>query len=113
MSGLSRKSCVPCREGAPALKEQEIAEYLKEIDESWKVVESKRLVREEKVKDFKQALALVNEVGEIAEEQGHHPNMSISDWNNVTFELYTHKIEGLHENDFILAAKIDEVVRDF
>lgn len=110
MSGLSRKDCVPCRAGAPALTEKEIKAYLPEIDVTWRVEAGKRLEREVRMKNFQEALALVNKIGVVAEEQGHHPNMGVHNWNKVKLELYTHKIGGLHENDFILAAKIDNLI---
>lgn len=111
MSDLSAKVCTACRGDEPTLKENEIEEYMNKVDSGW---ESKsnpdRILRTIEFEDFKEALSFVNKVGEIAEDQGHHPNINIHDYNMVDIELYTHKIGGLHENDFIMAAKIDKLV---
>lgn len=79
---------------------------------NWVLVrrEPMKLQREFKFKDFKEALSFVNRVGDLAEAEGHHPNILIHNWNRVNLELYTHKINGLHENDFILAAKIERLL---
>ena len=93
----------------PTLKYSEIQKFAKEVP-TWKVVEEYkiwRLKKEYKFEDFAEALKFVNKVAEIAEAEGHHPNILVHDWNKVSLEIYTHKIRGLHENDFILAAKID------
>jgi len=106
MAGLADKQCVPCEKGADPLKGEEIEKRVKELDPDWKVVDEHHLEREFKFEDFRQALDFVNEVGELAEEQGHHPDIYLS-YGKVKIQLWTHKINGLHENDFILAAKID------
>lgn len=108
---LSNKKCVPCRAGAPTLTYVEIKK-LSESVLTWQVIEEykiKRLVKDFKFKDFSQAMKFVNQVAEIAEIEGHHPNIWVHGWNKVKLELYTHKINGLHENDFILASKIDKL----
>lgn len=108
---LSNKKCTPCQAGAPTLTYPEIKK-LSESTPTWRVVEEykiKRLVKDFKFEDFSAAMKFVNQVAEIAETEGHHPNIWIHDWNKVRMELYTHKINGLHENDFILAAKIDTI----
>jgi 4a-hydroxytetrahydrobiopterin dehydratase len=97
---------VPCEKGAEPLKGEEIEKQAKELDSDWRVVDEHHLEREFKFDDFRQALDFVNEVGELAEEQGHHPDIYLS-YGKVKIQLWTHKINGLHENDFILAAKID------
>jgi 4a-hydroxytetrahydrobiopterin dehydratase len=97
----------------PPLKADKIDEYRTQVDDRWAIVdEHKKLVREVKLANFMQAVDFVNQVAVIAEAEGHHPNLMIHDYNRVTLELYTHKINGLHENDFILAAKIDKVVAE-
>jgi len=107
-SELARKTCIPCRGGVPPLSDHEIEELLKQVN-GWAVMESHHLVKEFTFPDFLQALAAVNRVGAIAEEQGHHPNLYLT-WGHMRVEIWTHKIDGLTESDFILAAKIDEVV---
>jgi 4a-hydroxytetrahydrobiopterin dehydratase len=106
MAGLSDKQCVPCEKGAEPLKEQEIKKLGNELDPDWRVVDEHHLEREFTFDDFRQALDFVNEVGALAEEQGHHPDIYLG-YGKVKIQLWTHKIDGLHENDFILAAKID------
>jgi 4a-hydroxytetrahydrobiopterin dehydratase len=109
MAGLADKHCVPCAEGAQPLKGDQIAPIMKELDPGWRVVDEHHLERQFKFEDFRQALDFVNEVGELAEEQGHHPDIHLS-YGKVRIQLWTHKINGLHENDFILATKIDALV---
>lgn len=106
MAGLADKQCVPCEKGADPLKGEEIEKRAKELDADWRVVDEHHLERQFKFDDFRQALDFVNEVGELAEEQGHHPDIYLS-YGKVKIQLWTHKINGLHENDFIMAAKID------
>ncbi len=106
MAGLADKRCAPCAQGAEPLKGEEIEEKKKELDPDWRVVDEHHLEREFTFDDFRQALDFVNEVGELAEEQGHHPDIYLS-YGKVKIQLWTHKIDGLHENDFIMAAKID------
>jgi 4a-hydroxytetrahydrobiopterin dehydratase len=107
MTDLLHHHCVPCEQWVPPLKREKLQEYIGKISESWNIVEEKKLMREVKVKNFTAAVRLFNQVAELAETEGHHPNFRLHSWNEVEFELYTHKIDGLHENDFILAAKID------
>lgn len=104
--GLSEKTCVPCRGGVPPLTPAEIEPLLTQIKE-WTVVENHHLEKAFKFQDFKAALDLVNKAGAIAEEQGHHPDIYLA-WGKAEFKIWTHKIDGLTESDFILAAKIDE-----
>src|ERR1700756_490816 len=105
MTSLAEKTCVPCKGGTPAIKGEGLEEILKQVPQ-WKAVNEHHIVRKFSFPDFKQALALVNRVGEVAEEQGHHPDMLLS-WGKVEVTLWTHKIDGLSEGDFIMAAKID------
>jgi 4a-hydroxytetrahydrobiopterin dehydratase len=105
MSELASKSCVPCRGGVPPLGGRELEVLAKEVPQ-WRVVDGHHITRAFSFPDFRQALAFVNKVGELAESQGHHPDIALS-WGQVTITTWTHKIDGLTESDFILAAKID------
>jgi 4a-hydroxytetrahydrobiopterin dehydratase len=107
--GLAEKQCIPCQGGVPPLKGAEIEKYRAEIPE-WNVVNEHHLERAFQFPDFKSALEFVNRVGELAEEQGHHPDLLLS-WGRVEVRIWTHKVDGLTESDFILAAKIDRLPR--
>jgi len=108
---LTAKSCVPCRGGIPPLSEKEARDLHSGAPE-WRLEENgTRLKRRFEFKDFKNAMEFVNRVADIAEEEGHHPDIAIH-WNKVDLVLWTHKIGGLHENDFILAAKIDRLLEE-
>jgi 4a-hydroxytetrahydrobiopterin dehydratase len=102
---LSEKSCVPCRGGVPPLGPEEIAPLAREV-ERWAVVDNHHIERGFDFPDFKSALNFVNRVGTLAEDEGHHPDLHLS-WGRVGVSIWTHKIDGLSESDFILAAKID------
>ena len=106
---LSEMKCEVCRVGAPTATEDEIASYRQELPE-WQVVERdgiKRLERAFKFPDFASALAFTNRVGALAEAEGHHPAI-LTEWGKVTVTWWTHKIKGLHRNDFIMAARTDQ-----
>jgi len=108
---LTKKHCVPCESGTPPFSKEQEEAYSK-YTPSW-VLDRKEVHKIHKqisYKNFKEAMAFVNKIAEIAEEEGHHPDMCIS-YNKVDFTLFTHKIGGLSENDFIMAAKIDELQR--
>ncbi len=108
MTELRQSSCVPCRGGVPPLTKGEAAKLLPQTP-GWRIVERDgiaRITREFTFKDFREALAFANGVGEIAEREQHHPDIHVS-WGKVVVETWTHKIKGLHTNDFILATKID------
>ena len=107
MSELANRACVPCRGGVPPLKGEEITKLLGELN-AWSVVSEHHLTKVFKLHDFKEALAFVNRIGELAEEQGHHPDICFG-WGRVEITIWTHKIDGLTESDFILAAKIDRL----
>jgi 4a-hydroxytetrahydrobiopterin dehydratase len=107
MTKLARKTCVPCLGNVPALSGDRIDPLLADLDQ-WSVEKGHHLTKTFKFRDFAHALAFVNRVGEIAEEQDHHPDVHLS-WGRVRLDIWTHKIDGLTENDFILAAKIDEL----
>lgn len=103
---LAKKSCVPCRGGIPPLKGEDLHKLLRQLDEGWKIIDEHHLEKEFVFKDFERALAFVNAVGKIAEEEQHHPDIHLS-YGKVKIEVWTHKIDGLSESDFVLAAKCD------
>ncbi len=106
--GLTAKTCVPCRGGTPALNPDQAKAYLPEAA-GWALSDSAdRITRRFSFGDFAQSLTFVNQVGALAETEGHHPDISFG-WGYCDIVLYTHKIKGLHENDFILAAKINQL----
>jgi len=106
--GLSQQKCVPCQVGAPKLSLASAHALLTHLS-GWKLVDNAtKIEKEMEFKDFVSAMKFVNKAAKLAETIGHHPNIAIS-WNKVRFTNYTHKIRGLHQNDFILAAKIDEL----
>jgi 4a-hydroxytetrahydrobiopterin dehydratase len=105
---LADKVCVPCKGDVPALKGAALTTLQDEVPE-WAIVDEHHLHRIFKFPDFEKALDFVNRAGAIAEEQGHHPDILLS-WGKAAVTIYTHKINGLTESDFILAAKIDRVV---
>lgn len=110
MINLAAGKCVPCRGGDPTLTNAEIEDLMFSLI-GWQVKEVegvKRLEHAYKVKDFVEALAFTNRIGGIAEEEGHHP-LIVTEWGKVTVQWWTHKIRGLHKNDFIMAAKTDEL----
>lgn len=107
---LLNKKCVPCEGGTKPLSAPQIAEYF-QVLLGWKVNEEKEITKTYICKDFGEALSFMNAIGVIAEDEGHHPDMNLHSWNKVTITLSTHAIGGLSVNDFILAAKIDEMKR--
>jgi 4a-hydroxytetrahydrobiopterin dehydratase len=107
MTDLANKNCVPCRGGVPPLAGKELESLAKELPQ-WNVVNGHHITRVFKFPDFRQALAFVNKVGEVAEQQGHHPDILLS-WGKAEVTTWTHAINGLTESDFILAAKIDRL----
>ncbi len=110
MSGLAEKECMPCKGGVPPLKGGELTKLARELEPGWEVVQEHHLEKEFKFKDFREALAFVNRVGELAEAQGHHPDIYLA-WGKVKLTIWTHKIDGLTESDFVLAAKADALSR--
>lgn len=102
---LAEKNCVPCRGGVPPLTPAEIAPLLAEVD-GWSVVDNHHLEKTYKLKNFAEALDLVNRIGAVAEEQNHHPDLLLA-WGKVGVQIWTHKINGLTESDFVFAAKCD------
>jgi 4a-hydroxytetrahydrobiopterin dehydratase len=103
---LAEKRCIPCRGGVPPLKGADLEKLRGQLDSAWRVIDEHHLEREFAFDDFAQALAFTNGVGAIAEEQDHHPDVYLA-WGKVRITIWTHKINGLTESDFILAAKID------
>ncbi len=107
MSELAAKTCVPCRGGVPPLKGEELRKLQREVP-GWEVAKEHHLHKAYTFSDFKSALAFTNRVGALAEEQGHHPDILLT-WGKVEITIWTHKIDGLTESDFILAAKIEQL----
>lgn len=106
---LKERKCKPCEGGILSLSSRKIEIFLKQINEDWKVIENKKLRREFRFVNFRQTMEFVNKVAEISEEEGHHPELMVG-YGHCEIEIWTHAIGGLSENDFILAAKIDELV---
>ena len=107
MSDLASKTCVPCKGGEPPLKGKELHDLSHQLP-NWRVIDEHHITRAFTFPDFKAALDFVNRVGAIAEEQGHHPDIVLT-WGKVEVTIWTHKVNGLTESDFILAAKIDQL----
>ncbi len=104
---LTKKQCVPCEGGVPKLAPEEAAAFLENVP-GWSLVRDGQRIRKEwRVKNFLAAMAFFNKVAEVAEAEGHHPDLHLEGYRNVAIEIWTHAIGGLSENDFILAAKID------
>lgn len=109
---LADRTCIPCRGGVPPLKGTALAQIYNQLPEraEWNVVREHHLTRTYKFPDFKSALAFVNRLGALAEEQGHHPDILLA-WGKAEITLWTHAVDGLTESDFILAAKMDQLPR--
>ena len=107
MSDLAARECVPCRGGVPALKGTQITELLEQLD-GWMVIAEHHLSKAYKFSDFRGAQSFVNQIGQLAEAQGHHPDICFG-WGRCEITIWTHKIDGLTESDFVLAAKIDRL----
>lgn len=104
---LASQTCVPCRGGVAPLKGEELRQILQEVPQ-WQVINEHHVTRTFTFPDFKQALAFVNRVGEVAEQQGHHPDILLT-WGKAEITMWTHKIDGLTRSDLIMAAKIDQL----
>ena len=111
MTDLSEKKCIPCERGIPSFDLNEIHKYLKKVD-GWDVKsennESYFLIKEFKFNDFLESQSFINKVGNLAEKEGHHPDIWFG-WGYAKIKIFTHAINGLHESDFVLAAKIDKI----
>jgi 4a-hydroxytetrahydrobiopterin dehydratase len=103
---LAARQCIPCTGDVPPLKGAALKHFQRQLLRKWKVVKGHHLEMEFKFKNFRQALAFTNRVGALAEEQGHHPDISLA-WGRVKVTIWTHAVDGLTESDFILAAKIE------
>ena len=106
---LAEKECVPCKGGTPPLKGQELKNLASQLGDGWRMVQGHHLEKEYKFKNFRDALEFTNKVGELAEAQGHHPDIYLA-WGKVKLTVWTHKVDGLTESDFILAAKADRLL---
>lgn len=107
LTDLAERQCVPCRGGVPPLAGEEITKLASQV-EGWQVINDHHLQKTYSFKDFREALDFVNRVGQLAEEQGHHPDICFG-WGKADVSIWTHKIDGLTESDFVLAAKIDRL----
>lgn len=108
MSDLTKQKCVPCEGKVAPFTPEQTANYLRMV-KGWQVVNNHEIVKQFDFRNFKQALKFVNQVGELAEAEGHHPDILIFSYHKVKITLYTQAINGLSQNDFILAAKIDDM----
>ncbi len=109
ISELTRKHCLPCEGGVPPLSAQQVQKYLADLPQWKRTADGQRIRREWRVKDFLAGLDFFNRVGRLAEEEGHHPDLHLAGYRNLAIEIWTHAIGGLSENDFILAAKLDQL----
>ena len=111
MSDLADKKCIPCEGGIPAFDIREIHKYLKKVD-GWEVKEDETknyfLIKEFKFQNFLESQNFINKVGDISEQEGHHPDIAFG-WGYARIKIFTHAIKGLHESDFVLAAKVDKI----
>ncbi|HEX4952165.1 MAG TPA: 4a-hydroxytetrahydrobiopterin dehydratase [Thermoanaerobaculia bacterium] len=108
MSQLAEKACIPCRGGVPPLAGAELERLVAELGGGWQVVAGHHLEKEFRFKNFREALAFTNRVGELAEEVNHHPDLTLA-WGRAKVTIWTHKIDGLTESDFVFAAKVDRL----
>ena len=107
MSVLAQKTCIPCKGGVPPLKGEELDTLEEKLGNDWQIINEHHLEKEYIFTDFRQALDFTVKVGEMAENQGHHPDIFLA-WGKVKLTIWTHKIDGLTESDFIFAAKADQ-----
>ena len=107
MSDLAKKTCIPCKGGVPPLKGEKLDDLLEKLKNNWKIIKEHHLEKEYSFKNFKEALDFTIKVGELAENQGHHPDVFLA-WGKVKLTIWTHIIDGLTESDFIFAAKADK-----
>ena len=107
MSDLAKKTCIPCKGGVPPLKGTKLDELLEKLKNDWKIIKEHHLEKEYSFKNFKEALSFTIKIGELSENQGHHPDIFLA-WGKVKLTIWTHKIDGLTESDFIFAAKAEK-----
>ena len=105
---LNKKTCIPCQGGIPPLNSTEISNFLKDINDNWVSILEIKISRTFNFDSYLNALSFVNKIANLAENEGQHPHIHLN-FKNVEVIIFTHKINGLHENDFILAAKIDDI----
>ena len=105
---LNKKNCIPCQGGIPPLNSEEISKYLNDINENWINLIDVKISRTFNFNNYLEALNFVNKIAYLSEDEGHHPHIHLN-FKNVEVIIFTHKINGLHENDFILAAKCDDI----
>jgi 4a-hydroxytetrahydrobiopterin dehydratase len=108
IENLAAKDCIPCKGGVPPLKGADLRNLASQLAHGWKVVDEHHLEKRFSFPDFKQALEFTNKVGAIAEAQGHHPDIYLA-WGKVGLTIWTHKIDGLTESDFVIAAKFESI----
>ncbi|SVC69308.1 uncharacterized protein METZ01_LOCUS322162 [marine metagenome] len=109
MNKLTNRVCVPCQGGMPPLKGKKLKTLQNQLGNNWNVIDEHHLEKEWELDDFQTALDFTNRIGSLAEEQGHHPDIYLT-WGKVGVKMWTHKIDGLTDSDFILAAKIDSII---
>jgi len=109
MTGLAEMECTPCKGGVPPLKGDDLARLARQLAAGWQIVDEHHLEREFKFEDFRGALDFTNKVGGLAEAQNHHPDIYLT-WGKVKLTLWTHKVDGLTESDFVFAAKVDRIL---
>lgn len=109
---LLTQKCIPCNIGTPPLTYEEIEKLRPQLKLDWEIVDDKKIQRDFSFKNFKAVIAFVNKIADLAEHEGHHPDLYIHDFKKLKVELWTHKINGLSENDFILAAKIEKLLEE-
>ena len=109
MNELANRVCVPCQGGIPPIKGKKLKELQDQLGNGWNVINEHHLKKKWKFDDFESALNFTNKIGSLAEDQGHHPDIYLA-WGKVEIKMWTHKISGLTESDFILAAKIDRII---
>jgi len=107
MSDLAKKTCIPCKGGVLPLKGEKLDDLMEKLKNNWKIIKEHHLEKNYSFKNFKEALDFTIKVGELAENQGHHPDIFLA-WGKVKLTIWTHKIDGLTESDFIFAAKADK-----
>ena len=109
MSVLAERECLACKGDVPPLKGEALQKLSRELDGQWRIVEDRQLEKEYKFNNFREALSFTNQVGELAEAVNHHPDIYLA-WGKVKLQIWTHKINGLTESDFVLAAKADRLL---
>ena len=109
MAELAEMKCIPCQGGIPPLTPDQIKPYMEKLGNSWKLAYSHHIEKTFEFKTFAQSMEFTNKVAELAEEEGHHPEIHVS-FRKVKLEFWTHKIDGLHESDFVMAAKVDRLL---